>query len=281
MPSDQARYWILTIPIHDAHTISNAIDDMDSFWGQYLVEPLVWAKGQAERGNNTGYVHWQLVVGARKPIRLRTIRSIFGNSVHAEPTRSKAAEDYVWKDDTRIPNTQFEVGQKTLQRNSKKDWESIKTSAKNGQLEQLPADIYVKHYRTLKQIEKDHLRPIAIEREIIVYWGPPGIGKSRKAWDEAGLDAYPKDPRTKYWDGYQGQENVVIDEFRGGIDISHILRWFDRYPVIIETKFGATVLKAKKIWLTSNLNPRDWYKDLDEDTKGALLRRLNIIHMIF
>jgi len=35
-------------------------------------------------------------------------------------------------------------------------------------------------------------------------------------------------------DGYRGQEHVVFDEFRGGIDISHVLRWFDRYPVIVE-----------------------------------------------
>lgn len=113
-------------------------------------------------------------------------------------------------------------------------------------------------------------------RDVKVFYGPPGTGKSYAAWHEAGTDAYPKDPRTKFWDGYQGNDTVVIDEFRGGIDISHILRWFDRYPVIIEQKFGATTLRASRIWVTSNIHPRDWYPDLDEDTKNALLRRLNI-----
>jgi len=70
---------------------------------------------------------------------------------------------------------------------------------------------------------------------------------------------------------------VVIDEFRGAISISHILRWFDRYPVLVEIKGSATVLKAKTIWITSNLHPRDWYPTLDEQTQAALLRRLTVV----
>ena len=65
------------------------------------------------------------------------------------------------------------------------------------------------------------------------------MGRSRSS-------SIPKDPRTKFWDGYRNQENVVIDEFRGAIDIAHILRWFDRYPVIVEVKGSSVVLSAKK-----------------------------------
>ena len=112
---------------------------------------------------------------------------------------------------------------------------------------------------------------------MVCYWGATGTGKSRRAWDEAGLDAYPKDPRTKFWDGYRGQEHVVMDEFRGAIDIGHILRWLDRYPVIVEVKGSSVVLKASKIWITSNLHPRSWFMELDEITYLALERRLEII----
>lgn len=99
-----------------------------------------------------------------------------------------------------------------------------------------------------------------------------------RAWEEAGLQAYAKDPRSKWWCGYQGQVNVVLDEFRGGVDISHLLRWFDRYPCTVETKGASRPLVAEKIWVTSNLDPRQWYPDLDEETVSALLRRLNITH---
>jgi len=132
----------------------------------------------------------------------------------------------------------------------------------------------------LKRIGTDHLKPEPMTREIFVYVGPTGTGKSHRAWTEATFDAFPKDPRTKFWDGYQGQEHVVIDEFRGAIDISHMLRWLDKYPVIIEVKGSSAVLKAKKIWITSNLDPTLWYPDIDQQTLAALVRRLQIVTMV-
>jgi len=77
-----------------------------------------------------------------------------------------------------------------------------------------------------------------------------------------------------------GQKHVIIDEFRGGIDIGHMLRWLDRYPVIVEVKGSSTVLKAETIWITSNIHPKDWYPDLDEETKSALMRRLEVTHFL-
>lgn len=151
--------------------------------------------------------------------------------------------------------------------------------AKVGQFEEIPADILVRHYRTLRTIAGDFAKPLAIERSCVVFWGQTGVGKSRRAWEEASLEAYPKDPRTKFWDGYRGQEHVVIDEFRGGIDVAHLLRWLDRYPVIVEIKGASVTLNAKKIWITSNLKPRNWYPDLDAETFTALERRLEVIHI--
>lgn len=117
-----------------------------------------------------------------------------------------------------------------------------------------------------------------MEREVFVYWGDTGLGKSKLAWEEAGIDAYPKDPRTKFWDGYSGHRHVVIDEFRGAIDISHLLRWFDRYPVIVEVKGSSTVLKAEKIYITSNIYVDEWFPNIDLSTLNALKRRLKITH---
>lgn len=258
------HFWILTIP--------------HANFVPYLPESVQHIAGQLERGNETGYVHWQLVVSFVKTIRLSGIKRLFGETVHAEPSRSNAVRAYVWKDDTAIQGTRFELGQLPVRRNVSHDWEQIWDFAKQGRLVDVPADIRVRNYSTLRKIAADFAEPSAIVRTIHCFWGTTGSGKSRRAWAEAGLDAYPKDPRSKFWDGYRGQEHVVIDEFRGGIDISHMLRWFDRYPVIIEIKGCATVLKATTIWVTSNLHPNDWYPDLDDETKQALIRRLSIVH---
>lgn len=261
----QARYWLLTIP--------------HANFLPYLPPTVSYIRGQLEQGENTGYLHWQIIVHFSKKVRLRRIRELFGETCHAETTRSEAAEEYVWKDDTRIANTQFELGKLPINRGKDHDWGAIKEAAICGRLDDIPADVFVRNYNALTRISADFARPIPQEREVIVYWGATGVGKSRRAWDEAGMEAYPKDPRSKFWDGYRDHEHVVIDEFRGDIDISHILRWFDRYPVIVEIKGSSKVLKAKKIWITSNLHPTLWYPELDLLTKEALFRRLKIFEI--
>jgi len=51
-------------------------------------------------------------------------------------------------------------------------------------------------------------------------------------------DIYWKDD-TKWWDGYDKHESIVIDDFRASnIEFNHLLKLLDRYPMRIETKGG-------------------------------------------
>jgi len=260
----QGIYWLLTIPGHA--------------FIPYLPPSCGWIKGQLERGEG-GFIHWQIIVGFGRSVRLSAVRDTFG-PYHAELTRSSAADAYVWKDDTYIEGTRFELGTKALKRNSATDWQQVRNMARTGDLETVPDDIFVRCYHQLRSISKDYSRPIAIQRTVNVFWGRSGTGKSRRAWELGGPNAYPKDPNSKFWDGYQSEQIVIMDEFRGKIDISHILRWFDRYPVRVEIKGSSVPLKAETIYVTSNLDPRQWYPELDNDTLEALLRRLNITHFV-
>ncbi|ALE29793.1 replication associated protein [Lake Sarah-associated circular virus-44] len=262
---EKIRYYILTIP-HYAYT-------------PFLHTSCNYVRGQLEQGAS-GYLHWQMVVFLKSPQRRSFVKKLYGDEAHIEPTRSAAAMEYVWKQETSVPNTQFELGSLPTSRCSSKDWDAIRSSAVEGRMESIPSDVYIRCYNSLKRIAVDHSKPVCIERKIIVYYGPTGTGKSRRAWDEAGFDAYPKDPNTKFWDGYNGHKNVVIDEFRGIINISNVLRWFDRYPVLVEVKGSSAVFKAENIWITSNLHPDDWYPELDPATKLALKRRLLIVNIL-
>lgn len=258
------RIWCATIP-----------EDFFAPTGP-LAKNVQYIKGQLEVAPTTGYRHWQLIIYLNATSRLSGIRKQFDG--HLTLSRSKAADEYVWKEDTAVAGTRFELGTKALKRNAKADWDAVKLSAVAGDLDDIPSDIYVRCYNQLKRIRSDHAQPVPIERDCYVYWGATGTGKSRRAWDQASMEAYAKDPRTKWWCGYRGQKNVVIDEFRGDINISHMLRWLDRYPVSVETKGGSTPLIGEKIWITSNLDPKLWYPDLDAETNLALQRRLKITH---
>lgn len=99
----QGRYWLLTVPARD--------------WAvpQELADPvLVYIKGQKEVGAG-GYEHWQLMVISTK-CRGTKIKSLFGNTAHVELSRSEAAAAYVWKDETRVAGSQFELGEKPINR---------------------------------------------------------------------------------------------------------------------------------------------------------------------
>jgi len=137
--------------------------------------------------------------------------------------------------------------------------------------------VYITHYSALKTISSDHARATFIDRTVRLFYGPTGTGKTHRAFDELGLSAFVKDPRTKWWDNYRGEEGVIIDEFRGDISISWILKWTDKYPVWVEPKRGCVPLRASQLIFTSNLPIEQWYPDLDPDSLAALKRRFTSI----
>lgn len=268
----QGRYWILTIPYAEW----SVPEDIGAWCAK---KNITWIKGQAEEGEKTDYRHWQVVVCTSKKVRRQTCKDLFGGTAHCELSRSSAANAYCAKEETRIAGSGFDFGEAVFNPADPVSWERIRDKARSGQIEDVDPEIYIKHYGTLKQIAKDHMKPIAMERTATVWWGPTCTGKSRKAFNKAGPDAFIKIGANKWWDGYCGQEDVVVDEFDGGIGITHLLRWFDRYPVSVEIKGGAVPLCAKRFWLTSNVDPRLWFPDASGEQKKALLRRLNIFYV--
>ncbi|QSX73453.1 replication-associated protein [Wolvfec circovius] len=114
--------------------------------------------------------------------------------------------------------------------------------------------------------------------QVFVYIGPPGCGKTRNVMEECGkfgYDLYFK-PRGPWWDGYNGQEAVVLDDFYGWIPYDELLRVCDRYPLRVPVKGGYENFTSKVLFITSNSYPEDWYSS--ENIRGrieALFRRIN------
>lgn len=114
------------------------------------------------------------------------------------------------------------------------------------------------------------------EPEIFIYWGASGTGKTRKATSEY-PDAYiitkPNSDGNLWWDGYSGQDTVIIDEFYGWIKYDLLLRLLDRYPIQVPIKGGFVKLRAHRWILTSNKPWKEWYPNIDNTS--ALERRIN------
>jgi len=266
----QGIFWIATVPAPSA-VVTKILEDGLAHSG------LVWFCGQLERGDRTGYEHYQFVCAFGQKVSINRLQDLFGTGCHFELSKSKAANDYCCKEETRIEGP-WDLGIKPFCRNSKEDWQLVWLAAQRGDMDAIPAHTRIVSYHALRAIASDYDVPKGMERTVFVFWGATGTGKSRRAWDEAGVDAYPKDPKSKFWCGYRSHKEVVIDEFRGGIDVAHLLRWFDRYPVRVEVKGSSRPLNAERIWITSNLEPKNWYPDLDVATLEALMRRLKVTH---
>ena len=184
------------------------------------------------------------------------------------------------KQDTRIDGP-WEFGVKPLQRNSKKDWESVYLNAKQGKIEEIPADIRIRCYSQLKKIEKDHiLVKDSDDVRGIWIWGESGFGKSRMARRDF-PNAYPK-LCNKWWDGYQNQKYVIMDD----IGMEHkclgqqLKIWADRYGCILENKGGAMSSNYDKFIVTSQYSIDQIFHE-DEKTIEALKRRFKVIYLPF
>jgi len=173
----QGIFWLLTVPYPN--------ETCALFESGTLAPGLAWAKGQREKGEETGYVHYQVFVAFRKKVSLAGVKGMFGREVHAQLSRSEAAEAYCHKELSR-DGVPFELGAKPIRRNSKTDWEAVWTAAQSGDLESIPANVRVVSYRTLRAIGSDYATCVGMQRTTFVFWGSTGTGKSRRAWDEAG-----------------------------------------------------------------------------------------------
>lgn len=260
----QARYWILTIP-EDKWTPPNMCQD-----------PITWLYGQKEEGEG-GFRHWQFVCACKKKVTASLLKRLFPNEAHLEISRSDAVEKYVRKEESRIEGSEFEVGQKALKRNSETDWDQVRKLAEEGKMDQIPSDIFIKCHSNLKKIRSDNVQPIYRGKQhAFLFVGPTETGKTRAAssiWPEA----HRKSPDNKWWDTYHGQTQIIINEFRGEIPVSKILRWLDREPELVETKFGSCYLNTKVWCFTSNLEIDQWWPLLDQETLLAIKRRF-IVH---
>lgn len=110
--------------------------------------------------------------------------------------------------------------------------------------------------------------------QVLVLYGPPKKGKSL-FWNIVYPNAYIK-PHGLWWDGYDHQEVVVIDDFYGWLPYSFMLQLLDRYPLLVEVKGGFRTFNSKLIVITSNKAPNCWYGV--DCSYEALERRLNVIY---
>jgi len=242
-------------------------------------ESIKWCVWQKEKGEN-GTLHWQGVLVMTAPRRLHYMKGLCGTA-HWEPRRGSVQEavGYVIKEDTRESGP-YAVENGALLTDVLRDALILKLMKvkvnKSDELLEIKAkldagtvtvediadqhfELWVRHFRAFEKYQCIKTKPRNHEVEVHVIQGPTGTGKSRWAMEQY-PGAYWKQ-RSNWWDGYIGQEVVVIDEFYGWLPFDLVLRICDRYPLMVETKGGQVQFVAKTIIFTTNQLPSSWYKN--------------------
>lgn len=240
--------------------------DSGDAWEDYLKElkEKVGANyicGQLEKGEKTEHLHIQFFINFKQPARIGKITK-FDKRIHVEKVKvNNGADTYCMKKETRVEGP-IELGVKPVKVNSKTDWDQVWEKAQQGKLEEIPASIRVIHYNKLKNIAKDHMEFKDADhlRGVWIY-GPAGSGKSRWVREQAeklNLKLYPK-LCNKWWDGYQGEKLVVMDDLMPEHKClnQQLKIWADRYDCILETKGGAAHSQYEWFIVTSQYKPEE------------------------
>lgn len=216
-----------------------------------------------------GYVEFQ-----QKPNFL-TVKAHLGKA-HFEPryATSTQAAQYCMKDgDYQEDGVISHAGRR-------KDLELVYHMVKEGksdiQIGEAFPGTYMRFYKAIDRVRFNYAQTNNKfeEVEVHVRWGAAGTGKTRYV-----VDTHPGHFRLNYdkelwFDGYTNQEVILIDDFYGNIGYGAFLQLTDGYKYSLPIKGAFTWKQWKKVYITSNKHPREWFK---EGWNTALERRFTTI----
>lgn len=140
--------------------------------------------------------------------------------------------------------------------------------------------LFHKYGRTMQKIEDIHCRKRrrTVMTKGMWFIGSTGKGKSHASFNIAGENYFLYKNDHTWWDGYCGQEIVVVNEFRGSIPYTDLMELCDKWPFKV-TRRGREPMPftSKLIIVNSKIHPRDMYPDYWDEIEFC--RRYDIVDL--
>lgn len=245
---------------------------------------------QLEKGE-AGTPHYQGYVELNKSVRHAALRKLGGlwAKAHYEARQGtqQQARSYCQKEEGRLaePVESGVLAVAGKKRSAETDLQELKSRLLTGvepdtifledpMVERNYGRTVERLYEIVKRTQKRNWKP-----HVVVLYGPSGKGKSRSVWDVE-QHLYPRPLNdSQWWENYTGQEAILMDDYRCSDSFNELLRILDRHPMSVPRRNckGGQPFLAKRIYITTTIHPKNWYKNVLEETKEQLMRRLTVI----
>ena len=254
-----------------------------------LFEDLKYVRWGVEKCPTSGRMHhqgWCSFKNQRSGGKraLAGIGKIVGGGAHVEVMLGSLAqnEQYCKKD-----GQYFEIGEAPKQGERTDILAQVDRIKAGTSVETIAMEtpmMYHQYGRTLEKIETIAKRKRYRTEMTVGVWyhGPTLAGKSHLAFEGFDPDThFVKCLEDQWWDGYEGQETVIINDFRGQITYSEMLTLVDKWPHSVRRRCREpTPFVAKKLIVTSSLPPDEIYtKRAELDKLEQLVRRFTIVRV--
>lgn len=226
-----------------------------------------------EKCPKTGKTHQQCYIYRNKRVSFKRVKSLFPTA-HIEEAKGTPQQnqnycakdgDYEEKGEVPVKGKRNDIAQ--LYKDTCAGLSDIALG------EEHPS-AYMKFYKAVDRVRFNYARQdnAFSAPEVLVYVGDAGSGKTRKA-HEIDPDLYILDfssPQV-WFDGYNGQSTILLDDFYGNIKYNYLLKLLDGYKFQLPVKGGFTWKTWSRVIITSNDFPCNWYK---KGLTPALKRRI-------
>lgn len=224
----------------------------------------------------SGTHHLQMYVEYKNPKRFTTLCKIY-EGAHIEKKRATNVEaaEYCKKEGDFIEIGALVPDAQGARNDLKYLAESIED---NNNIRQMIEDNIAtsnQHLTCCQKLMSIYEPPREGKPEVFWYFGKSGSGKTRKAHEMCGERPWVSKGSLDWFDGYDGHEDVILDDFRADhVPFSTLLRLLDRYEFSVPIKGGFRQWKPKRIFITTPKSITETYLYANEEVR-QLHRRVD------
>jgi len=253
---------------------------------------------------NLSNIHCHIVIQGKNQIEFDALKNLIPyGDIEKQRGSNKECYEYCLHTDTKSKETEkdeyddnclktniedFETWKKLdkglgVRNDLTKIVEDIKNGATSTEIRDNYPSQYIRYSTNIQKIKqevvKEEFSKVFRQLTITYIFGSTGVGKTRYVMEKYGYENVYRISNygRSAFDGYDGQDVILFDEFRSSIPISSMLMYLDGYPLALPCRYQDKQAVFTKVYIVSNIPLSKQYieiQDHEPQTYQAFCRRI-------